>query len=514
MSKITLSMIVKNEEKYLRDCLESVRGVIDEIILVDTGSTDNTINIAKEFGAKIYDYKWKDDFSAARNYALSKSTGDWILYLDADERLSSNSVNELKNLIEKNDPAGCRCRVNNIDEINCKPKFMRYTRLFRNNSNIKFAGKIHEQIDDSLLVNGYKIFDADIEIIHIGYNISTEELKKKARRNLKILKDEYEKNKSSYNAYQLANTYSILEEYERANQYYRISIEKNELNKEHKAFSYLNLSDSEYKKHNLKKAIEYLNKGLNNDPGNVLLNLLASEIFFRISNVEDTFKYCKRSLEENKKVLMSKSKSALAVGINIERILSKGIYYSILSSNRTELEYFLNELYIENPKLSKVVGKFLSNKAFSGLEIKGFPQLISNYNLDMFLVLLERHKEKKQALEIFKTIYNSFKGNSKFLKSMGIVCLENNLTDEATKFFEESLGLKEKDPASLFYLISVYLKDNQIEKVPALLILAEKEFGNIPEFNSRFEILKKKLGTVNLIPSLPFINKEKSEGKR
>ena len=95
MSKITLSMIVKNEERYLRECLESVKDIVSEIVIVDTGSTDSTIKIAKDYGAKLYSFGWINDFSAARNFALSKSTGDWILYLDADERLSENSKNEL-----------------------------------------------------------------------------------------------------------------------------------------------------------------------------------------------------------------------------------------------------------------------------------------------------------------------------------------------------------------------------------------------------------------------------------
>ena len=114
----------------------------------------------------------------------------------------------------------------------------------------------------------------------------------------------------------------------------------------------------------------------------------------------------------------------------------------------------------------------------------------------MFLVLFEKYKEKRLVLEILIEIYNSFKENSKFLKTMGLLYLENNLHDKAIKLFEESLELKEKDPASVFYLISIYLEDNQLEKIPSLLILAEKEFRNIPEFNSKFEILKEKLNTI------------------
>ncbi len=496
MPKITLSMIVKNEEKYLQGCLESVKDVVDEIALIDTGSTDQTINIAKDFHARIFQYEWKDDFSAARNFALSNSTGDWILYLDADERLSVESIDELKNLIEKNDLSGYRCLVNSIDEINGKPNFMRYTRLFRNSPNIKFNGRIHEQIDDSLLEHGYKILDSDIEIIHVGYNVSNEELKYKAKRNLEILKDEFEKNRSSYNAYQLANTYTTLEDYDTANHFYRLSVKENNLNREYKAFSYLNLSGYEYKKNNLNKAAEYLGKGLKSDPSNPLLNLLASEVSFRINKIDESFKHCKTALSENKKILSKQNEAALSIGLKNETIISKGIYYSTLTSNKIELNYFLEELEKENNKLSGIVRKLICSQEISEPEEIDLTGLISNNNLDMFLVLFERCSKKELSIEVLSKVYDSFKDNSKFLKTLGLLYFEKDLLNEAERLFEESLELKEKDPSSVFYLISVYLKENQYQKIPSVLMMAEKEFSNMPEFNSKFEILKQKLSAV------------------
>jgi glycosyltransferase involved in cell wall biosynthesis len=130
--KITLSMIVKDEEKYLRECLESVKDIVGEIVIVDTGSTDNTIKIAEEFGAKVYQFKWINDFSSARNFALSKSSGNWILYLDADERLSKKSVSELGKLTEQDELTGYKCIVKSLDDNNERPHFMKYVRLFRN----------------------------------------------------------------------------------------------------------------------------------------------------------------------------------------------------------------------------------------------------------------------------------------------------------------------------------------------------------------------------------------------
>jgi len=150
-------MIVKNEEDYLEDCLKSVSGVADEIVIVDTGSTDDTLNIARKYNANIYNFEWINDFSAARNFALSKTSCEWILYLDADERLSPESYNEIEKIKKDDIKAGYFCSVISFDEHNSKPNLIRYNRLFRNSGDIYFEGKIHEQIVHSLNKNGYQL---------------------------------------------------------------------------------------------------------------------------------------------------------------------------------------------------------------------------------------------------------------------------------------------------------------------------------------------------------------------
>ena len=90
--KLSLCMIVKNEEKLLPGCLESAKDFVDEIIIVDTGSTDKTIEIAKQYNAKIYEHPWENNFSKHRNQSISYATSDWILYLDADEELANQVI--------------------------------------------------------------------------------------------------------------------------------------------------------------------------------------------------------------------------------------------------------------------------------------------------------------------------------------------------------------------------------------------------------------------------------------
>ena len=102
MAKISLCLIARDEEQLLTGALESVYGAVDEIIVVDTGSTDGTREIARNAGALVIDHFWQDDFSAARNEALAHATGDWVLVLDADERLAPGAVTAIREGVEKN----------------------------------------------------------------------------------------------------------------------------------------------------------------------------------------------------------------------------------------------------------------------------------------------------------------------------------------------------------------------------------------------------------------------------
>ena len=96
--KITACYIVKNEEKNLPISIASVQRAVDEIVVVDTGSTNQTKAVAQKFGAQLYDYKWQDDFAAARNFALAQLKGDWVIFLDADEYFSADTAGNLRRL--------------------------------------------------------------------------------------------------------------------------------------------------------------------------------------------------------------------------------------------------------------------------------------------------------------------------------------------------------------------------------------------------------------------------------
>ena len=189
---ISACVIVKNEERNIRTWLSNVSKVADEIIVVDTGSADSTAEIARQHGAMVYDYNWQDDFAAAKNYAIHQAKGEWILFLDADEYFSSDSIGVLRSVIEEvpDNVAMIGCRLINIDvDRNGKiiDSIIQY-RLFRNNGVIFYKGAIHEQITSSL--GKYQSVVTDkLAIYHTGYSSSI--IKEKARRNLLILESKW-----------------------------------------------------------------------------------------------------------------------------------------------------------------------------------------------------------------------------------------------------------------------------------------------------------------------------------
>lgn len=194
-SKISLCMIAKNEAGNIGRCLASVKEIVDEIVVIDTGSSDNTVEIARKFGAVIHTFSWNENFSDARNASLELATGDWILFLDADEELAAESRQRLRELVADQAVEGYFVKivnyVGNEGWIETCPDVV--FRLFRNRLDYRFRGAIHEQIVDVILENNnqacYRMAD-DVVIIHYGYLDRQISEKDKKTRNLNIIRKE------------------------------------------------------------------------------------------------------------------------------------------------------------------------------------------------------------------------------------------------------------------------------------------------------------------------------------
>ncbi len=182
---ISLCMIVKDEEANLRPCLESMGDLASEIVIVDTGSTDNTVAVAKELGAKVHFYQWTADFAAARNESLRHATADWVLWADADDRLTPTAVAQLKWVVKSGIADSYSCDVCSQRREGGEDD-TEHVRLFRNGLGIHFEGAVHESPLPDIARLGLKMARTGIRIEHVGYH-SAEATHEKGKRNLAII---------------------------------------------------------------------------------------------------------------------------------------------------------------------------------------------------------------------------------------------------------------------------------------------------------------------------------------
>ncbi|MDO8740585.1 MAG: polysaccharide deacetylase family protein [Candidatus Woesearchaeota archaeon] len=204
---LSACMIVKNEENVIKRCLDSIKDIADEIIVVDTGSEDKTIEIAESFGAKIIKHEWKNDFSEARNAYLQSAASDWILTIDADEVIDRKDLLNIKRIMEFEDFDAFRLMLfnysnneNDVGWVKLSEKREGYSgylpielaRLFRNNKKYRYEGAVHEAIENSIMKNKGRISSIDIPIHHFGGFDET--LKEKQLKYLEYSKKRLEKN--------------------------------------------------------------------------------------------------------------------------------------------------------------------------------------------------------------------------------------------------------------------------------------------------------------------------------
>ncbi|MDY7991547.1 MULTISPECIES: glycosyltransferase [Paenibacillus] len=213
MKRLSVCMIVKDEEVLLARCLDSIKSIADEIVIVDTGSTDRTKKVAQEYTHLIFDYKWSNDFAAARNESIRHATGKWILVMDADEYLSLDDYNEWNHFLDREIPVENLAYTLPIinftgekefqDEITTSP----VTRLFPNYKGIFFERPIHEQLTRG---SSKELFHKKLElnIYHTGYQEQRVVEKNKHERNMSIFNEmKKHQNMSEYDWFTLGNQY-------------------------------------------------------------------------------------------------------------------------------------------------------------------------------------------------------------------------------------------------------------------------------------------------------------------
>lgn len=421
---ISQCLITKNEENNIEYCLSHLKSIVDEQIVVDTGSTDRTVEIAERLGAKVFHFEWINDFSAARNYALEKAKGDWIIFLDCDEYFSEESVSSIKEIIKSasrvKEVDGIMCELINIDQnknvlstmSNISP------RIFINKEYLRFNNKIHEILTNKYnleskisLVNASKI----LKIFHTGYDKKEVILKNKNERNTLLLQKELEENprNAKLNLY-YSKQLRAEEKYSEALDY---------CIKSYNYMDNINFSDYYYEIYS-----------------NIMINMIAlsmpyedikkiyEEATGKYSDYPDYYMYMGKACIKNNKVLEA------------VEYLEKCICYCEHYSNKIESNALGNIVNIYNNLLDLYA---LMDNRKKIVELSITLLKINKYNLEVLSLLIKtfltQEKEKDVITFLSKFYdYNNFKDKIYLIKSSEL------LKNEILRDFYNSLLNKEE----------------------------------------------------------------------
>ena len=473
MGHLTLSvcMIVKDEEKNLPRALSSIKGLADEIIVVDTGSKDKTVDIAKSFGAKVYYFDWCDDFSAARNESLRYATKDYILWLDGDDELKREEHGKIKKDLIKKRGHAFYLKIKNYTnggETECIQM-----RIFPRRNDLRFEGSVHEQIYPSIKKAGVPMALCDATIIHHGYEES-EDNEGKLLRNLRILEKDLNKDpENTLTLFFLGRTLRGLGRNEEAAIYYERLIEKGITDGELRASDLYQLTLVERAsllslKGQVKDAIALLERFGKVNTNNLITFTLA-ELYYKSKAYEKAYE--------------------LLLGIRDKTFQKELLPLDVDLVKRSLYKYLgVSSIFVKDYETAR---KYLS------LAIESEPEDPQNYH---YLALCEEKAGNiEKAIEVCSEAVGKFDGDISFLKKRFFLKLEHGLFKEMDM---DVLLLKNEVQdleilCGLFFLSSVNLSFESIERyysaIEAALHLPVKPFPEgYPEVVRRLQNLGEK----------------------
>ncbi|MDD2420789.1 MAG: glycosyltransferase [Heliobacteriaceae bacterium] len=226
--KISLCMIVKDEEEMLPRCLESVKELVDEIVIVDTGSADRTVEIGRSFGARIIPYQWKGSFAAARNLSMDKARGKWLLLMDADEEMPLETSREIANLLNDQVVEGLILTIRSYrnSSSGTQTEDVPQIRIVKNRKKYRFSRAVHEQMDGSVVRSPHTLTRRDLVILHYGYLDERVIAKNKRERNEQLLLADIKTRKpDAYDYYYLALERGFRQDWTGAAKYYEKALQ-------------------------------------------------------------------------------------------------------------------------------------------------------------------------------------------------------------------------------------------------------------------------------------------------
>lgn len=347
--KISACMIVKNEELNITKCINSYQQYVNEIIVVDTGSTDATVQVAKGLGAKVFFFCWNNDFSQAKNFALKKTKGDWIIFLDADEYFAPA---DLRSIISQADQEGFEaimCELKNI-EANDEQQVldsMQHIRIFKSNGLIKYTNSIHEGLQkaDKKPLHCKVIAPEVLRIFHTGYSSKLRE--DKAKRNLAMLLKEAKIGKKGLEHY-ISDCYFAQRDFEKAIYHATLHIDSGIIVPTLEVKPYQNIVESMFNlNYDVNEIIQFINKNITRYPDHPIFHYYLAIAYFQKKEYDQSYDLLCMTLKLNRDYK----------GIEINKtgqVLSR-IFYTmgLLSEYRCQYAEAL-DCYIQSLQYSKL----------------------------------------------------------------------------------------------------------------------------------------------------------------
>jgi tetratricopeptide (TPR) repeat protein len=302
---LSVCMIIRDESERLPRVIESVRPIADEVIVVDTGSTDDSIAVAEGLGAAVIRHVWQDDFAEARNTSIEAAHGDWILCIDADEFVPAESLDKIREAMSADGDAYF-VRIESAARSSAGKCFVNFfPRLFRKMDGVRFEGRVHEQIFPSLERAKARVLVSEIVLGHTGYDLSAKQLAEKARRNADLLLRESDNRPDDpLVLYHLGEAYSMMDDYGGAIEFYEKALGVGRLPKEILCALYQNLGSALVKQRRYEEAIIRLRKALKVDPSLLTAHLVIASALFGMGKFDraeaEILSYISRTQDANR----------------------------------------------------------------------------------------------------------------------------------------------------------------------------------------------------------------------
>ena len=473
---LSLCMIVRDNEDTIGPCLESIRPWVDEIIIVDTGSIDRTPEICREYGARMFEFPWCDDFSAARNESIKHATGKWIFWMDSDDTITEECGRKLKELANQSHPDHT---LGYIMQVHCpgpegdvSMTAVDHVKLFRNLPELQFEHRIHEQIIPAIRRRGGEVSWTDLYVVHSGSDHSVEGRKRKLERDYRLLElDNKERPNHPFVLFNLGMTYADDEKYPEAIKYLKQCLEVSHPEESQVRKAYALLVNALSQNEQQEEAWDYCCQGLthfSNDKELLFRQAMLHHHFGRLLDAEQTYL---RVINEQ----TDRHFTSIDVGLcGYKTRHNLAIVYDDMG--KLELAEEQWRLIIKEIPTYATAWKCLGETLLKADKLEQVEQLVmkmrgqAETHIDGFVLsarLLERQGNPDQAIQLLQNKLNQKPEELDLLRELCRLNFERSTPEDALPALQTLAEIDPSDPSALHNLGTALLQLNQFDAAVA-----------------------------------------------